>query len=148
MPGTPRRESRIQPGGISASLTSRAALKTRKWCGVVPARTAGVRGLLLGDHHGVLLGERESRARPVLQPLDCIEVPGALAGLAQAPGALGIPEAHSQGMREAWITSGTPWPPTDLIARSTSFSGKRCVVTLSRAKRFDASCCSASSQAL
>ena len=31
---------------------------------------------------------------------------------------------HFQGMSEAWITSGTPWPPTDRMARSTSFSPK------------------------
>src|SRR5205807_5999618 len=55
---------------------------------------------------------------------------------------------HFQGSREAWITSGTPWPPTDLMARSTSLSAKRCVVTFSSGKRLDASCCSASSQAL
>src|SRR5688500_684478 len=54
---------------------------------------------------------------------------------------------HCQGMSEAWITSGTPCPPTDLIARSTSFRPKRWVVTFSSAKRFEASCCSASSQA-
>src|SRR5262249_57783632 len=36
---------------------------------------------------------------------------------------------YSQGMREAWITSGTPWPPTDLMARSTSFSPNLWVVT-------------------
>ena len=55
---------------------------------------------------------------------------------------------HFQGSREAWITSGTPWPPTDLMARSTSLSPKRWVVILSSGKRFDASCCRASSQAL
>src|SRR5216684_3126308 len=54
---------------------------------------------------------------------------------------------HFQGSREAWITSGTPWPPTDLMARSTSLSAKRWVVTLSSGKRLDASCCRASSQA-
>ena len=32
---------------------------------------------------------------------------------------------YFQGMSEAWITSGTPWPPTDRIARSTSFRPKR-----------------------
>lgn len=31
---------------------------------------------------------------------------------------------YFHGMREAWITSGTPLPPTDLIARSTSFNPK------------------------
>src|SRR5256885_1844704 len=29
---------------------------------------------------------------------------------------------YFHGRSEAWITSGTPCPPTDLIARSTSFS--------------------------
>src|SRR5262249_238895 len=55
---------------------------------------------------------------------------------------------HSHGMREAWITSGTPWPPTDLMARSTSLSLNLWVVTLSNGKRFEASCASASSHAL
>ncbi len=56
--------------------------------------------------------------------------------------------AHVHGMSEAWITSGTPSPPTDLMARSTSLSPKRWVVTSSSGKRFEASCASASSQAL
>src|SRR4026209_160006 len=46
------------------------------------------------------------------------------------------------------MTSCTPWPPTDLMARSTSFNPKVWVVTFSSGKRCDASCCSASSQAL
>ena len=46
------------------------------------------------------------------------------------------------------MTSGTPCPPTDLIARSTSFNPKRWVVTFSSGKRFEASWASASSQAL
>ena len=54
---------------------------------------------------------------------------------------------YSHGISEAWITSGTPSPPTALIALSTSFRPKRCVVTSSSGKRFDASCSSASSQA-
>ena len=59
------------------------------------------------------------------------------------------PAAHlySHGISEAWITSGTPSPPTALIALSTSFRPKRCVVTSSSGNRFDASCSSASSQA-
>src|SRR2546430_13023655 len=55
---------------------------------------------------------------------------------------------YSQGMSDAWITSGTPWPPTDLMARSTSFSPNLWVVTFSSGKRFEASCASASSHAL
>ena len=55
---------------------------------------------------------------------------------------------YSHGISEAWITSGTPWPPTERMARSTSFSPKRWVVTFSSGKRFEASCASASSQAL
>ena len=58
------------------------------------------------------------------------------------------PNCYSQGINEAWITSGTPCPPTDLIARSTSFRAKRCVVTFSKGKRFEASWARASSQAL
>ena len=54
---------------------------------------------------------------------------------------------HSHGISEAWITSGTPWPPTDLMARSTSFSPNLWVVIFSSGKRRDASCASASSQA-
>src|SRR6516165_3072521 len=38
---------------------------------------------------------------------------------------------HSHGKSEAWITSGTPWPPTDLMARSTSLSPNLWVVTFS-----------------
>jgi hypothetical protein len=33
------------------------------------------------------------------------------------------------------MTSGTPWPPTDLMARSTSFNPKVWVVTFSSGKR-------------
>ena len=40
-----------------------------------------------------------------------------------------------------------PWPPTERMARSTSFRPKRCVVTFSSGKRFEAICSSASSQA-
>ena len=46
------------------------------------------------------------------------------------------------------MTSGTPWPLTDLMARSTSLSPNLWVVILSSGKRRDASCASASSQAL
>src|SRR4051812_18133362 len=56
-------------------------------------------------------------------------------------------DLYSHGMSEAWITSGTPCPPTDLIARSTSFRPKRWVVIFSSGKRFDANCASASSHA-
>src|SRR5262249_15285614 len=55
---------------------------------------------------------------------------------------------YSHGMSEAWITSGTPWPPTDLRARSTSLSPNLWVVTFSNGKRFEASCARASSHAL
>ena len=55
---------------------------------------------------------------------------------------------HSHGKSEAWITSGTPWPPTDLMARSTSLSPNLWVVTFSNGKRFEASCARASSHAL
>src|SRR5947209_17289235 len=55
---------------------------------------------------------------------------------------------YSQGMSDAWITSGTPWPPTDLMARSTSLSPNLWVVIFSSGKRFEASCASASSHAL
>src|SRR5215813_13218953 len=55
---------------------------------------------------------------------------------------------YSHGMSEAWITSGTPWPPTDLMARSTSLSPNLWVVTFSNGKRFEASCARASSHAL
>src|SRR5262249_23578743 len=54
---------------------------------------------------------------------------------------------YSHGINEAWITSGTPSPPTERMARSTSFSPNRWVVTSSSGKRLDASCSSASSQA-
>src|SRR4051812_34720496 len=37
-------------------------------------------------------------------------------------------DLYSHGMSEAWITSGTPCPPTDLMARSTSLSPNRWVV--------------------
>ena len=57
-------------------------------------------------------------------------------------------DCYCHGISDAWITSGTPWPPTDRMARSTSFSPKRWVVTFSSGKRFEASCSSASSQAL
>src|SRR5437762_3065025 len=53
-------------------------------------------------------------------------------------------DAYSHGISEAWITSGTPSPPTDLMARSTSFNPNRCVVTSSSGKRFEASCANAS----
>src|SRR5262249_24134907 len=55
---------------------------------------------------------------------------------------------YPHGMSEAWITSGTPWPPTDLMARSTSLSPNLWVVTFSNGNRFEASCASASSHAL
>ncbi len=55
---------------------------------------------------------------------------------------------HSHGSSEAWITSGRPSPPTERMARSTSFNPKRWVVTSSSGKRFEANCASASSQAL
>ena len=55
---------------------------------------------------------------------------------------------YCQGISDAWITSGTPSPPTDLMARSTSFSPNLWVVTFSSGKRLEASCASASSQAL
>src|SRR5215472_3641425 len=58
------------------------------------------------------------------------------------------PPAYFQGIREAWITSGTPLPPTDLMARSTSRNPKLWVVTFSSGKRCEASCCRASSHAL
>src|SRR5262249_15450273 len=51
-------------------------------------------------------------------------------------------------MSEAWITSATPSPPTDLMARSTSLRPNLWVVTFSSGKRFEASCASASSHAL
>src|SRR5262249_30233030 len=53
-----------------------------------------------------------------------------------------------QGTSEAGRASGTSCPPTDRIARSTSFRPKRCVVTFSSGNRFDASWASASSHAL
>ena len=56
--------------------------------------------------------------------------------------------AHSHGISEAWITSGTPSLPTERMARSTSFKPNRCVVISSSGKRFEAICSSASSQAL
>src|SRR5262249_41400058 len=56
--------------------------------------------------------------------------------------------SYFQGIRDAWITSGTPWPPTERIARPTSFNPKAWVVIFSSGKRLEASCCSASSQAL
>ena len=34
-------------------------------------------------------------------------------------------DPHIHGISEAWITSGTPSPPTERMARSTSFSPKR-----------------------
>ena len=107
----------------------------------------------LGHHQRIRLGEVEAPARPVLQPLDRLEVDEALGRGGEGRGAcVGVgPEPHRryiQGMREAWMTSGTPWPPTDLIARSTSFNAKRCVVTFSSGKRFEASWASASSHAL
>ncbi len=55
--------------------------------------------------------------------------------------------AHSHGISEAWMTPGTPWLPTERMARSTSFRPKRCVVISSRGKRFEAICSRASSQA-
>src|SRR5437660_4681473 len=55
---------------------------------------------------------------------------------------------HSHGISEAWITSGTPSPPTERMARSTSSSPKRWVVIRSSGKRLEASCAKASSQAL
>ena len=48
---------------------------------------------------------------------------------------------YCHGISDAWITSGTPWPPTDLMARSTSFRPNVWVVTFSSGKRFEASCC-------
>src|SRR6266852_9178548 len=59
-----------------------------------------------------------------------------------------FPTAYFQGMSEAWITSGTPCPPTERMARSTSFNPNLWVVTFSSGKRLDASCARASSQAL
>ena len=56
--------------------------------------------------------------------------------------------AHSHGISEAWITSGTPSLPTERMARSTSFKPNLCVVISSSGKRFDAICSSASSHAL
>ena len=56
--------------------------------------------------------------------------------------------AHNHGISEAWITSGTPLPPTERMARSTSLSPNLWVVTSSSGKRLEASCSSASSQAL
>src|SRR5262249_38192954 len=55
--------------------------------------------------------------------------------------------SHSHGISEAWITSLTPSPPTERIARSTSLRPKRCVVTSSTGKRLEAICARASSQA-
>ncbi len=55
---------------------------------------------------------------------------------------------YIHGISDAWITSGTPSSPTERMARSTSLSPKRWVVTSSSGKRFEASCASASSQAL
>src|SRR6266481_5712839 len=48
-------------------------------------------------------------------------------------------DCYSHGISEAWITSGTPWPPTERMARSTSFSPNLWVVTRSSGKRLDAS---------
>src|SRR5215831_12897868 len=56
--------------------------------------------------------------------------------------------SHSHGISEAWITSGTPCPPTERMARSTSLRPNLWVVTRSSGKRLEASCASASSQAL
>src|SRR6516165_3537422 len=56
--------------------------------------------------------------------------------------------SHSHGISEAWITSATPSPPTERMARSTSSSPKRWVVISSSGKRLEASCAKASSQAL
>src|SRR5262249_34051799 len=54
---------------------------------------------------------------------------------------------YFHGIRETWITSLAPSPPTDLIARSASLRPNVCVVTSSSGKRFEASCCNASSHA-
>ena len=56
--------------------------------------------------------------------------------------------SQSHGISEAWITSATPSPPTERMARSTSSSPKRWVVINSSGKRLEASCAKASSQAL
>src|SRR5262249_56015052 len=45
---------------------------------------------------------------------------------------------YCHGMREAWITSGTPWPPTDLMARSTSLRPTLSIFPFSTAKPFHA----------
>src|SRR5215471_17306770 len=55
---------------------------------------------------------------------------------------------QSQGISEAWITSATPSPPTERMARSTSSNPKRWVVISSSGKRLEASWAKASSQAL
>ena len=47
---------------------------------------------------------------------------------------------YFHGSSDAWITSGTPYPPTDLIARSTSFNPNLCVVIFSSGNRLDAIC--------
>ena len=66
--------------------------------------------------------------------------------LRRAPGR--VPSApYSHGINEAWITSLTPSPPTERMARSTSLSPNLWVVTSSSGKRWEASCASASSQA-
>ncbi len=57
-------------------------------------------------------------------------------------------DVHNHGISDAWITSGTPLPPTERMARSTSLSPNLCVVIISSGKRLEASCSSASSQAL
>src|SRR5581483_10567330 len=113
---------------------------------------AGLVRRLLVHHDHVLVAQPEALARPRLDALDRLgALRSALAGGEARRGGIAIgPEAHaasSHGMSEAWITSGTPFPPTERIARSTSLSPKRCVVTFSSGKRRDASCARASSHA-
>src|SRR5690242_6854603 len=129
-------------------------------------RAAGKRRLDLRDRDRVVAIERETLAGPRFHPRAGLEefrplakgIEERLAGhaglaprgrLQPGPVAREVHgEFYFQGMREAWITSGTPWPPTERMARSTSYSPNACVVIFSRGNRLEASCCRASSQAL
>ena len=158
-----RANSFSHAGGRSSSTTPSTGLNTLKWWRV-PSAVQNATAVSRGGNPGSALAiswrprsvssspgrsaraSSPSRARPpsrCVGPLRTVADPRRVR-LHRPRGS----SAHFQGMSDAWITSGTPWPPTDLMARSTSFSPKVCVVTFSSGKRFEASCCSASSQAL
>lgn len=141
----------IHQGGRSASCTSGAGLKILN-CRRFPSSGQKANTVSTGGHPGMvqansvtmIIASPESLKRSEVSFFKRITAAWLAFRKNGVTGTAAVND-YSQGIKDAWITSFTPALPTERIARSTSFSPKRCVVIWSRLNRREANCCKASS---